>query len=351
MPRIAVLGAGPAGLACALRLLRSGCKVTVYEADDRAGGMSAHFDFDGLDIERFYHFVCTPDHPLIDLLAELGIEDKLEWRAGTMGYFYRGRTHDWGDPLALLRFPHLSLVSKFRYALHTWLCIRRSHWPGLDDRNAKDWVRRWVGNEAFEILWRPLFDLKFFEYANNLSAAWIRARIQRLGRSRKNLFVEKLGVLRGGSKVLIDSLLDEIESRGGQVRLRDPAIEILIEQGRATAVRSQTGVERFDAVASTMPIPHLAKIVPAMPANLRERYQRLPNIAAICVLFKLRRPLTKYFWLNTTDPEIDIPGVVEYSNLQTLADNVVYVPYYLPQTHPRFQFSNERLCAESFGYL
>lgn len=69
-----------------------------------------------------------------------------------------------------------------------------SYWPGIGDRDAIEWVKCWVGEAAYEVLWRPLFDLKFFEYADNLSADWIRARIMRLGRSRKNLFEERLGL-------------------------------------------------------------------------------------------------------------------------------------------------------------
>src|SRR6185437_1214918 len=57
-PKTAVLGAGPMGLMCALELLKAGHDVDIYERDDRIGGMSASFDFDGLAIERFYHFIC-----------------------------------------------------------------------------------------------------------------------------------------------------------------------------------------------------------------------------------------------------------------------------------------------------
>ncbi|MDP6979182.1 MAG: NAD(P)/FAD-dependent oxidoreductase [Myxococcota bacterium] len=351
MSRIAVLGAGPAGLACARGLLAAGHAVTIYEADDRPGGMSAHFDFDGLDIERFYHFICTPDHALITLLRELGIEDRLLWQRGTMGYFYRGEVHEWGHPLALLRFPHLSWLSKLRYAVHTWLSINVRNWPGLDDLDAMPWVQRWVGRQAFEVLWRPLFDLKFFEYAQPLSAAWIRSRIQRLGKSRKSIFEEQLGVLRGGSRVLLDRLVEDIEARGGTLRLSCPAREIAIEDGRVRGVRTDAGFEEFDAVASTMPIPHLVEIVPSMPEALRERYAKLDNIGAICVLFKLRRPLSKYFWLNTTDPDIPVPGVIEYSNLQPLSESVVYVPYYLPGRHPRFEQSDASLVETSYEVL
>ena len=56
------------GLACAYTLARAGYKVTVFEADDRIGGLSAAVDFDGLSIERYYHFFCKPDEPLFEVL-------------------------------------------------------------------------------------------------------------------------------------------------------------------------------------------------------------------------------------------------------------------------------------------
>jgi len=78
--KVAVIGAGAMGLAAAYHALNAGHEVAVYEGDKIAGGMAAHFDFDGLSIERFYHFVCKADKPLFDLMAELGIGDKIVWR-------------------------------------------------------------------------------------------------------------------------------------------------------------------------------------------------------------------------------------------------------------------------------
>jgi protoporphyrinogen oxidase len=53
--RIAVLGAGPMGLAVAYQLARDGHHPVVVEAQDRVGGMAAAFDFSGLPVERYYH--------------------------------------------------------------------------------------------------------------------------------------------------------------------------------------------------------------------------------------------------------------------------------------------------------
>ena len=70
-----------------------------------------------------------------------------------------------------------------------------------------------------------------------------------------------------------------------------------------------------------------------------------------CVIFKLARPVTRNFWLNVSDPDMDIPGIIEYTNLRRMNEHIVYVPYYMPADHEKYQWSNERLIEEARGYL
>src|ERR1700751_1953734 len=75
--RVVVIGAGAMGLAAAYHALKRGHDVTLLEAASEPGGMAAHFDFAGLSIERFFHFVCRSDQATFDLLAELGLSEKM----------------------------------------------------------------------------------------------------------------------------------------------------------------------------------------------------------------------------------------------------------------------------------
>ena len=161
--RIAVLGAGPMGLAVAYQLALDGHQPVVFEADDRVGGMTATFDFNGLDIERYYHFHCTSDTAFLQVLEELGLAGKMRWVETKMGYWYQDRLQPWGNPIALLKFKGLSLVAKVRYGLHAFLSVKRDDWKPLDRVEATGWIRRWVGAEAYEVLWRRLFDYKFYD--------------------------------------------------------------------------------------------------------------------------------------------------------------------------------------------
>lgn len=333
---ISVLGAGPMGLAVAYQLARDGHHPVVFEADDRVGGMTAAFDFSGLSIERYYHFHCISDHAFLKILDELDLADKMHWVETKMGYWYQGKLQPWGNPIALLKFKGLSLIAKFRYGLHAFLCTKRNDWKPLDHVEATGWIKRWVGKEAYEVLWQRLFDYKFYDYTSNLSAAWIWSRIRRIGRSRYSLFREKLGYLDGGSQTLLNAIHADIEKNGGEVKLKSPVSKVVIQNGKVVGVEVAGKLEFFDKVISTVPLPYVSSLMPDLPIDILNRFQSVKNIAVVCVIVKLKKAVTENFWLNTNDPEMDIPGLVEYSNLRPLDQHVIYVPFYMPGEHPKF---------------
>ncbi len=349
--RIAVLGAGPMGLAVAYQLTLDGHQPVVFEAGDRVGGMTASFDFDGLEIERYYHFHCVSDRHFLVLLEELGIAEKLSWVETKMGFYFNGKVVPWGSPFALLKFPDLNLLAKLRYGLHAFISTKRKDWRRLDRLEATGWIRRWVGDEAFEVLWRSLFEKKFYHFADKLSAAWIWSRIRRVGRSRENIVREKLGYLQGGSKTLLSALERHIESNGGEIRLNNAVSEVILDDTGVRGLESNGQFEAFDKVISTVPLPYVPRLIPDLPAEILRKYEAVDNIAVVNVIVKLKRALTDNFWLNINDPDLEIPGLVEMSNLRPLKDHIVYVPFYMPFEHPNFQQPDESFHEKVRRYL
>jgi protoporphyrinogen oxidase len=339
------------GLAVAYQLARDGHKPVVFEADDRVGGMTAAFDFSGTTIERYYHFHCISDHAFLKVLDELGLASKMRWVETKMGYWYQNRLQPWGNPIALLKFKGLSLTAKFRYGLHAFLSTKRNDWKPLDNVEATGWIKRWVGAEAWEVLWRRLFDYKFYHYTDNLSAAWIWSRIRRIGRSRYSLFREKLGYLDGGSDTLLQALKADIEKHGGIICLKSPVNRVIIEHGKVQGVVCGEEIQRFDKVISTVPLPYVPSLMPDLPQDILARFATLKNVAVVCVIAKLRKPLTENFWLNTNDPEMDIPGLVEYTNLRPMNEHIVYVPFYMPGEHPKFAEPDQAFLDKVRRYL
>lgn len=340
------------GLAAAFHALKAGHAVQVLEAAPEPGGMAAHFDLAGLSIERFYHFICKSDAETMALLEELGIANKLRWRATSMGIFTGGRLYDWGNPIALLTFPEISLLSRLRYALFAFVSVRKDRWDAIETESARSWITRWCGAEVYERLWSPLIELKFFHHAEDISAAWIWTRIRRIGRSRKSLMQEELGYLEGGSQVLVDTLCSAIRKQGGELRTECPVLTILTQEGRVTGVATPHGALAADAVICTVPTPLVAAMIPALPEDWKARYRAIENMGICCLVFKLRKKLSPHFWINISEPDVAVPGLIEFSNLRPVGgESVVYVPYYMPNDHPKFGWTDEALLSEAFSYM
>jgi len=336
------------GLAAAFQAVRDGHDVTVLEADVQPGGMAAHFDFDGLSIERYYHFICKTDYPTFELLRDLGIEDKMRWRDTSMGIYAQGKLHDWGNPIALLKFPGMGLIDKLRYGFFAFVSAKRNSWPSLEHRSAKEWITTWCGENVYKMHWEPLFQHKFYEFQDNISASWIWTRIRRIGRSRKSLMQEELGYLEGGSETLVKALVEKIEQGGGKIRLGDAARRVVTANGAVTGVETASGFIEADAVISTVPTPFVSRLIPDLSEPAKKAYDAIPNIGICCLIFKLKRSLSPHFWVNLSQPGIEIPGLIEFSNLREVKDTIVYVPYYMPTTNEKFSWSDEQLLGEAF---
>jgi protoporphyrinogen oxidase len=340
------------GLAVAYELTRLGHRPVLIEADDRLGGMAACFDFAGMQLERYYHFHCLSDTAFFQMLRELGLEEQLQWRTTQMGFYLDGRLYPWGSVGAVIGFRRLPLLTRVRYLLHAARCLTIRNWRSLDGTTATQWLRSWLGEQGYQVLWHKLFAYKFFHYSDQISAAWIWSRIRRLAQSRRRL-KETLGFLNGGSQQLIDAMAAAIQAGGGRIQLSTPVQALRPLSSGGAVLSTPAGEQTFDCVISTIPLPLLAPILRAggVEESLVERYGALPSVACACVVLKTRQPVTANFWTNVNDDRFVIPGVIEMSNLRTLAGNVSYVPFYIPADHPDYQRPNQAFINDAWACL
>jgi protoporphyrinogen oxidase len=274
-----------------------------------------------------------------------------------MGFFFDGRLYDWGSPIALLRFPHLSWTAKVRYVLHVLYSKNVRDWRPYDRLTSTEWLQRWVGKHGYNVLWKSLFALKFYELQDSISAAWLGTRIQRVANSRKSFSEEELGYLEGGSQALLDAAAKRIVELGGTIQLGARVERVLVEDSGAGAPRVRgvrVGGEdrRYDQVVSTVPLSYVPQLIPDLPADDLAKVKGIRHIAVVCVVVKLKRPFSANFWTNINDPRIGIPGLVEYTRLNPLdGSTILYAPYYMPQSNEKFGRDDQAFIDETLGYL
>jgi protoporphyrinogen oxidase len=334
-----VIGAGPAGLKAAHTLLKAGLEVTLLESSPVLGGLASSFDVQGTRIERYYHFICRGDDHLVDTLRELGLQDRLHWRDSRMAYFVDGTLYPFLTPGELLRFRPLSLLDRLRAgAAVKW--AQRLREEDLAEERAVQWLRRIFGRAAYDVIWEPLMRFKFAEHAEEVSAAWIWARMVRLSRSRVSPWREELGYLDGGSQVVLEGLGRDFAARGGRTVLGAPVEQIVLEGGRTTGVRVGGETLPAEVVVSTITTSRFRQLARGLDGEYVRRLERIPTIGIFCLFLRLSERVTPFFWVNTNDPRVPFAGMIEYTNLNPVpelgGDRILYVPQYLSADDPRY---------------
>lgn len=331
MKTLIVVGGGITGLAAAYLAARAGVRVTVLEASDAVGGLLTTFEVGGNRLESFYHHAFTHDVELLWLLGELGIENRMQFRRGTMGVYRGGRTYPFNTPADLLRFPPMGLGDKMRFALSSLYLARMAQWRDYEGVPALDWFYRHAGRRATESLWEPLLRVKFGPYADKTPLAWMIGRLRQRANSRQGS-QEKLGYLQGSLHVLLEALLKALERKGVRVETGAQVSAVTVQNGELKVLQTAAGPFEGDAFLFTIPTVHLAELMQPVSQPYAAQLRQIEYFGAVCTVLELSQPLSSTYWLNIADPGLPFGGIIEHTNLVPAGEyqgrNLVYLSRY-----------------------
>ena len=176
--KVGVIGGGITGLTAAYELAKRGHQVSLFESEPDLGGQAATFPVQGTRLEKFYHHIFTSDREMIALIEELGLADEMQWLPSKVGIYYEGEIYDFVTPLDLLRFRPLGLFQRLRTGIVTLYLQQFANWQNLENVTALEWVRRNVGRQPYEVIFRPLLRGKFGQHADEISMAWLWSKFK-----------------------------------------------------------------------------------------------------------------------------------------------------------------------------
>ncbi len=356
-PHIIIIGAGFTGLTAAYDLTKKGFQVTLIEKEKEIGGLASSFTLsNGKKLEKFYHHWFTNDQYVMNLIQELEIEDKVIYRPTQTGIYYANNFFKLSSPLDLLNFKPLNLFNRIRLGLFTLWVRRIKNWQKLEAVTAKKWLLKYCGKQIYKIVWQPLLEGKFGEFAEEISAVWFWNKVKLRGSSRSQKGQEMLAYYQGGFAALAEKIATKIIYQKGKIILNTPVQSLIVENNQVIGIQTKDGILQGDAIIATPALPIIADLV--KPHVIDEYYHKLQKIhylANICLVLQLDRSLSQTYWLNVNDPHFPFVGVIEHTNFEPTETyggrHIIYLSKYLPKTAELYQMSNKAILNYAIPYL
>ncbi|HUG17323.1 MAG TPA: NAD(P)/FAD-dependent oxidoreductase [Thermomicrobiales bacterium] len=357
--RIAVIGGGVLGLTAAYRLAQLGHAVTLWEQAERLGGQAAAFPVgNGAYLEYFYHHLFMSDTAIVSLIEELGIGDALVWRESNTGFIAEGRIWPLTGATDLLRLGFIPMVDRIRIGLVTLYLQRITRagrrWKRFERVTAWEWLRRAVGQTAFDRVWGVQLRAKFGPRAEEVAMVWFWNKVFLRTQSRPGLLAsEQLGYIIGSFNVLIDRLADAGRELGVDIRPGTGVAELhegKDPSSRFTVVGTDGRSDEQDIVLATIPSPFLLRLAPQLPEPYRSKLTSATYQGAVVTLLQMSHPLSSTYWLNIGDERLPFTGIIEHTNMIGAehygGSHFAYVGKYVDWDHPYVTMDDEALLRE-----
>lgn len=277
---VAIIGGGLSGLACAKYLVDAGHKPVVYEARDVLGGkVSAWQDKDGDWIETGLHIFFGAYPNMMNLLKELNIEDRLQWKIHQMIFamqelpgefttfdFIPGISAPFNFGLAILSNQKmLTLLEKLQTAppLIPMLIEGQPFIDAQDELSVTEFMRKYgmperINEEVFVAMAKALD----FIDPDKLSMTVVLTAMNRFLNEDNGL---QMAFLDGNQPDRVCQPMKEyIEARGGKVLINSPVKEIVTnDDGTIKHLLLRSGEKIVaDEYVSAMPVDIMKRMLP-----------------------------------------------------------------------------------------
>ncbi len=323
MKKIAVIGAGPAGITAAHELVKLGADVEVFEASESVGGMAKSINLWGYTVDigphRFFSSdtrvneawleVVGRDYEMVDRLTRIYYKKK---------FFYY--------PLKALNA--LGNLGVFEAGLCFLSYLKEKFSPTKDDGSFESWVTGRFGSRLFGIFFKTYTEKLWGISCKDLDADFAAQRIKKfsLGEAIKNaLFgntgkhktlVDQFAFPHEGTGMVYERMAKNIEAKGSKVHLKSPVQRVLTKNNRAYALELSDGtVKEYDHIVSSMPMTLLLQRLPEIPSDILEKSKQLRYRNTIIVYLLVEgKDLFPDNWLYVHSPDLLMGRLTNFRN-------------------------------------
>lgn len=306
--KIAILGAGIAGLSCASILCEKHFEVTVFEKESRVGGLCKSTIVNGyvFDLHGGHIFNSKYDYIREWVFSKL---DKSQWHYSVRNakILYNNKLVSYPFELALAELPTEETID----------CLVDFVKPkGDEPDNYHDWLI-WNFGQAITERYMIPYNSKIWSYPlKDMSIVWIKgkmplpsirevikASLTKNPHEREMPHSTFYYPLKGGIQTMIDAIAKEVPD----IRIGTPVDTIEHIKGKWVI----NGESQFDHVISTISLRELAKILD-MPEKVKEAINSLKYNSLTTTIFE--SPQTDLSWLYVPSKKYRAHRLVYQSN-------------------------------------
>jgi len=326
-PTAIIIGAGPAGLTAAYKLLKTtDFRPVVIEESGEAGGISRTVNYKGNRMDLGGHRFFSKNSEVMKMWTGLmpvqGAPSKDDKALGRIKplqpggpdpektdrtmlvrtrvsrIFYLRKFFDYPISLKLATFANMG----FKRTVSAGFGYIRSAVFKRKEGSLRDFMINRFGTPLYKMFFEDYTEKVWGRNPGDISASWGEQRIKGLSLSKallavlkkpfankdsiaqKNVetsLIEQFFYPKKGPGQLWETLASEVEALGGEIRFNTKAVGVNMKSGKVTSlVTEKDGVRETlygDVFLSSMPIKDLATAMGgAMPANVKKIAQNLP---------------------------------------------------------------------------
>jgi len=333
MPRIVIVGAGPAGLTAAYRLCQKGHQPVVLESDpERVGGLSRTVTHNGYHFDIGGHRFFSKSKEIEDLWTEL-LGDDMLWRDRKSRILWRGRFFAY--PLRPLQA--LAALGPFTAAACAMSYLRERLRPMRDQTSFEDVITHMFGRRLYRIFFKEYTEKVWGMSCREISADWARQRVKGLsvrsalsnalwlgrrpaasGPEVVKTLITRFRYPRLGPGMLWQECSRRVGDMGGSVRLGRRVVGLRLEDGRWEVRHAGPGgneeVTNADQVICSAALADVLKILePEPPDEARNAAASLKYRDFLTVALVVRGEGSfDDNWIYIQDPEVKVGRIQNF---------------------------------------
>jgi protoporphyrinogen oxidase len=320
--KVAVIGAGPAGLSAAYCLSKAGFGVDIYEADTQVGGLAKSIELWGHKVDLGPHRFFSSDSRVNNLWLEIMKRDYCLVNRRTR-ILYNKRFFDY--PLnAKNTLQTLGLFESARCMLSS-VSTRSSP----DDGSYESWLIHRFGKRLYDIFFRSYSEKLWGLPCSKIDADFAAQRIQKLNlreaiksafnltpKNKHRTLCDQFAYPDQGTGTLYERMAEIMQRNGGNLFLKTPIKKVLIKDKTVEGVELCSGeICQYSQVISSMPLNLLVKTLTDTPNGVIEKISKLQFRNTVLVYLRVdSENLFPDQWIYIQSPELKLGRITNFKN-------------------------------------